>query len=55
MSKKDYLLIANALAQSMKRHPLAEEIREYLLDSIVEALLQDNPRFSPERFKDYLK
>jgi len=60
MTKKDYILIANALKpfyQDMKQ--ITGTTDEYTLTKVIiaisKALKADNPKFNPVKFLDYLR
>lgn len=62
MSRKDYVLIADAIAKQLAQYPsfVVPGTREsaakgavlLTMDAIAAALAKDNPRFSPSRFKN---
>jgi hypothetical protein len=47
MSRKDYV----ALAEILRETPMADETRAELVSRLVTMLADDNPRFSPSRFR----
>jgi dGTP triphosphohydrolase len=53
MSRKDYILLANVIRDSTIDSKTID--RQRFLKKLFEALLQDNPRFKPERFLQILE
>jgi hypothetical protein len=48
MSRKDYV----AIAQILREMPMESEVRAQLVARFCTVLADDNPRFSPSRFRD---
>jgi len=62
MTKKDYILIANALkpfyqgSYSFENYKLSnDEMIISMVQAISKALSQDNPKFNPVRFLDMIR
>jgi hypothetical protein len=55
MSRKDYIMIADALKKTKNRYPDAKEAFELFVSTIAVVLKRDNPRFDYDRFWDYIE
>jgi hypothetical protein len=65
MTKKDYVIIAEALALTVSRanktirdkrdFRVAHAVLSDVVDDVAQALQRDNPRFDKERFRAYVK
>jgi dGTP triphosphohydrolase len=53
MSRKDYILLAKVIKETTINPETID--RQRFLEKLFEALLQDNPRFKPERFLQILE
>jgi hypothetical protein len=50
MTRKDYVLIAEALKESQKLHNPSFMVRAHMCDIVATALASDNPRFNRATF-----
>lgn len=55
MSKKDYIVIANAIRGVKRHYPDEPSITETVASAIAVVLQKDNPRFDWNRFWDYIQ
>jgi hypothetical protein len=54
MSKKDYIAIAEVFRKYKSSHPETCRICDRIAEEIAEVLKKDNPRFSFQRFWDFI-
>ena len=54
MSKRDYIAIADAIRRARKRYPDAQEAFTIFISAVAVVLKKDNPRFSSQKFWEYI-